>query len=141
MRFSKIGVMCAAIGFFSVHLSAAPAAQAEAFPQGSHADIYWTKISGDQASYDGRSLQVACGMNQSVKNMPDARPKEYRLYVAPCYVDEEENAGSYFDKLNWSIASADVLNDWMVLAAQHQCRKIDPPAIPHRLPPLCRSHF
>ncbi len=113
------------IGALMVSCLATPAAHASGDPLGQDVNVFWTEISGSDAYYAGESVATSCPEPGEVRQMPNPNPIYRAPYVPPCYVDETApgTRTSYFDRLNQSIASAEVLNRWMRDAAVEQCAK------------------
>lgn len=83
---------------------------------GSSVNLCWTKIENDRAAYAGKAVDVTCG-NQPVNEFeykgefPPPKTVGIIHRQAPCYIDEKQKGG-YYEKVDWSIASASRLNEW-----------------------------
>ncbi len=71
-------------------------------------DIWWTTLEGTESIYAGKNISSTCHPSSSVAyESPPARNP------LPCAADEMQSGHyNYYDRLNWSIAAAERLNQW-----------------------------
>ncbi|WP_425063168.1 hypothetical protein [Pyruvatibacter mobilis] len=78
-------------------------------------NVCWTSLTGQTTTYAGKTISTVChpGVPTPFKEDP-VEPSDYPIRAPiPCHADENQaGAYNYYDRLNWSIAAAERLNNW-----------------------------
>ena len=78
-------------------------------------NVCWTELTGQTATYAGKTIATMC--HAGAPQPYTATPKKQREFPLrapiPCHADENQAGNyNYYDRLNWSIAAAERLNNW-----------------------------